>query len=133
MKVILISCLLIGLGCNQPTPVPSKGVDRTPTAASSSIPPGQAHFDFSQIRVLYQPPAPPYPPKAKAAGIQGTVIVELTVDTQGIPYSAKGIAGPVELRPTAEAYALKWKFSPALMNGKPQYARFKLTMPFRLR
>jgi len=133
VKAILCSCLLICFGCHQTITAPSKGADRTPKVASNATSPGQADFDFSQIRVIHQPPAPPYPPEAKAAGIQGTVVVELTVDTYGIPYSAKALTGPVELRPTAEAYALKWKFSPALLNGVPQYARFKMTMPFRLR
>jgi len=133
VKVIPFSCLLIYFGCNHPIPAPSKGTDRTPTAASTSTHPGAADFDFSQIRVIHQPPAPPYPSEAKASGIQGSVVVELTVDTHGIPTSAKALSGPIELRHTAEAYALKWKFSPVILNGVPQYARFKLTMPFRLR
>ncbi len=94
---------------------------------------GMADFDFSQIRVRYQPPPPPYPPEAKARRIQGTVVVELTVDPRGTPVRAEGIQGPGELMSVAIAYALHWRFAPALLNGVPQYARFRLTMPFRLR
>ena len=90
-------------------------------------------FDFSQIKVKYQPPAPPYPPLAKIAKIQGTVVVEIVVGPDGVPTSATAKEGPPQLRPTAEAYAMQWKFEPALLNGQPQYARFKLTMPFRLK
>jgi hypothetical protein len=50
-----------------------------------------------------------------------------------VPTSAVAKEGPPQLRPTAEAYAMQWKFEPAMLNGAPQYARFKLTMPFRLR
>jgi len=90
-------------------------------------------FDFSQIKVKYQPPPPQYPPLAKIAKIQGTVVVEIIVGTDGIPVKATALEGPPQLRATAEQYAMGWKFEPALLNGSPQTARFKLTMPFRLK
>ena len=90
-------------------------------------------FDFSQMKVKYQPPPPAYPPLAKIARIQGTVVVEIIVGTDGIPTSAHAVEGPPQLRAVAEAYAMGWKFEPAMLNGSPQTARFKLTMPFKLR
>lgn len=89
-------------------------------------------FDFSQVRIKYQPPAPAYPPMAKMARIQGTVVVEITIGPDGLPASAVAKEGPAQLRQHAENYAMKWRFEPALLNGQPQYARFKLIMPFRL-
>lgn len=90
-------------------------------------------FDFSQIKVKYQPPAPPYPPLAKIAAIQGTVVVELLIDTAGQVEQAAALQGPPQLRAASEAYAMQWQFEPALLNGAPQQARFRLTLPFRLR
>ncbi len=90
-------------------------------------------FDFSQIKIKYQPPAPPYPPLAKIAKIQGTVVVEITIGIDGVPIKAQALDGPPQLRPAAENYAMSWKFEPAMLNGVPQTAKFKLTMPFRLR
>ncbi len=90
-------------------------------------------FNFSQMKVAYQPPAPPYPALAKIAGIQGTVVVELTVSPTGIVEFAHAIQGPPQLRAAAEAYAVQWQFQPAMLNGVAQRARFRLTMPFRLR
>jgi periplasmic protein TonB len=90
-------------------------------------------FDFSQIVIKHQPPAPPYPALAKIAKIQGTVVVEIVVGTDGVPTSAKAVEGPPQLRATAENYALQWRFEPAKQNGVPQIARFKLTMPFKLK
>ncbi|HLO66806.1 MAG TPA: energy transducer TonB [Holophaga sp.] len=97
---------------------------------------GSAHvvdFDFSQMKIKFQPPAPPYPPLAKIARIQGTVVVEIVVGPDGIPQSAHAVEGPQQLRQTAEQYAMGWKFEPAMLNGVAQTARFKLTMPFRLK
>jgi len=90
-------------------------------------------FDFSQIRIKYQPPAPPYPPLAKIAKIQGTVVVEIIIGIDGVPIKAVALEGPPQLRPAAENYAMQWKFEPAMLNGVPQTAKFKLTMPFKLR
>jgi len=90
-------------------------------------------FDFKQIQVLHQPEPPAYPAEAKAQGIQGTVVVTLIVGTDGRVESAEAGEGPDELRPAAVAYAKGWRFKPAQVDGKPVKARFKLTMPFRLR
>ena len=90
-------------------------------------------MDFSQIRVKRQPEAPAYPPDAKAQRIQGTVVVVLTIDPEGTVTSAKALSGPPELQACAVDYAKAWVFEPAKVKGKPVPARFKLTMPFRLR
>ena len=90
-------------------------------------------FAFNKVHVRHQPEAPAYPAEAKAKRIQGTVVVVLVVGADGVPESAEATEGPEALRPTAVAYAKEWRFEPALVDGKPVKARFKLTMPFRLR
>lgn len=92
-----------------------------------------ADLDFRQIKVRFQPPAPPYPPLAKIAKIQGIVVVLIVIDSSGTPIRVQAIDGPPQLRPAAEGYAMQWRFEPAILNGTPQKARFKLTMPFQLR
>lgn len=107
------------------TPQPAgKAPARTPKAVD---------MEFSRIRILSQPPAPPYPPEAKTARIQGTVEVVITIDEEGQVSSAEAISGPEELHACAVDYAKAWTFKPAKLKGKPVPARFKLTMPFRLR
>lgn len=90
-------------------------------------------MNFKQIRVKHQPEAPVYPPEAKAARIQGTVVVVLVIGTEGKVTSARAISGPPELHACAVDYASAWVFEPVKVKGKPVAARFKLTMPFRLR
>ncbi len=91
-----------------------------------------AKADYGPIKVLKQPPPPPYPEKAKAARIQGVVIVQVAINPEGVPTRAQTLEGPRELRPAAEAYVMQWRFEPALKDGKPVHARFKVTVPFRL-
>ena len=61
------------------------------------------------------------------------MVIEITVGPDGVPTGAVAKEGPPQLRPSAEAYAMQWRFEPALLNGQPQYARFRLTMPYKLR
>ena len=89
--------------------------------------------NFKQLRVRFKPPEPPYPEFAKIARIQGIVVVEVTVGPNGEVSQAKAIEGPLPLRKYAEDYCLKWRFYPAIFNGTPQTARFRLLVPFTLR
>ena len=88
---------------------------------------------FDKVKVAFQPPAPPYPAEAKAQRIQGTVVVQVTIDGKGTPTQAKALSGREELIPTAEAYAIQWRFEPMVRDGKAVAARFTITMPFKLR
>lgn len=115
----------------------------TLTASSPATPPkpkaaeaalsGPVDMKFSQVRVKLQPEAPTYPADAKAARIQGTVVVHLTIDTEGKVTEARAISGPPELHDCAIGYAKGWQFEPVKVKEKAVPARFKLTMPFRLR
>ena len=64
--------------------------------------------------------------------VQGKVVVEIVINPEGVPTQATAVEGPPLLRKFAENYAMTWRFEPALMNGQPQWAKFKLIMPFRL-
>lgn len=88
---------------------------------------------YTQMRIKGMAPLPRYPPIAKASRIQGTVIVELFIDKEGVPALATVLAGPHELAAAAVECALEFRFEPALLNGHPQPGRFRLTLPFRLR
>ena len=92
-------------------------------------------FDCSQIKVLKQPAAPRYPAEAMKRRLAANMVMEIVVDPQGIPISCRPTPGPslAFFTPVAAAYGMRWRFKPAMHNGVPQYARFRMTMPFRLR
>lgn len=102
-----------------------------PKPGSTVSDPVEVHFN--KIRIKHQPDAPPYPPEAKAQRIQGTVVVVLVIDVEGKVTEAKAISGPPELHACAVGYARDWEFEPAQVKGKPVAAKFKLSMPFRLK
>lgn len=102
-------------------------------APGTSVKEEPVSLEFSKVRIKHQPDPPAYPPEAKAARIQGTVVVGLTIGPDGRVTEAKALSGPPELQPCAIEYARAWEFEPVKVKGKPVPARFKLTMPFRLR
>jgi len=76
---------------------------------------------------------PIYPEEAKTAGIFGIVIVEATIDENGIVRSVKVLKA---LEPSLDRAAIdavrQWKFKPGTKNDKPVPVLFNLTINFRL-
>lgn len=90
-------------------------------------------FDFSVIKVASMPPQPPYPPAARMNRVQGTVVVEVVIGTDGLPVTVSALEGPGPLLAYSLEYAMKWRFVPARLHGKAEWARFKMNLNYRLR
>jgi TonB family protein len=75
---------------------------------------------------------PVYPSMAKAAHIQGVVIVEVTLDEEGDVLTARTLQGHPLLKDGAEKAALGWKFTPTSLNGMPVRVVGTLTFNFNL-
>lgn len=76
---------------------------------------------------------PPYPTGAKIRGIQGTVWVDLVVDSSGRTISIGPANGPKELIPPALLCAIQTRFPPLVRDGKPRAFKVTYGFPFRLR
>jgi TonB family protein len=61
-----------------------------------------------------------YPPAAQAKGIEGTVAVQVTIDSNGEVTDASVLGGPDELRRTVQQSVLTWHFTSASANSKRQ-------------
>ena len=77
-------------------------------------------------------PAPVYPPAAKAAGVGGTVAVQIVVDEAGNVETAEAVSGPALLRDAAETAARRARFSPTLLSGQPLKVSGVVTYNFGL-
>lgn len=62
---------------------------------------------------------PAYPSAAKAAGVSGTVVVEITTDELGKVIAVKTVSGPAELRAVCEEAAKGWEFEPTSLSKVP--------------
>jgi TonB family protein len=92
----------------QPSPGPAPAPNG-PIRVSSAVMAGQ---------VVSQVP-PVYPPDAKNAHIQGTVVLKAIVGKTGDVEQVSVVSGPPELTHSAIDAVSKWKYKPYLLNGQP--------------
>jgi protein TonB len=62
---------------------------------------------------------PVYPAEAKQNRIQGTVSLEVGIDTEGHVSQVTVLAGPPELVQSAVDAVRQWVYKPTLLNGEP--------------
>ncbi len=64
-------------------------------------------------------PMPVYPPDAKKAGIEGTVVLAATIGTDGTVEHLTVQSGPSALQKSALEAVRQWTYKPFLLNGEP--------------
>jgi protein TonB len=75
---------------------------------------------------------PVYPPIARSARVQGVVILELTVDTQGFVTDARVLRSIPLLDQAALDAVRQWQYTPTLLNGIPVPVVMTATVQFTL-
>lgn len=81
---------------------------------------------------LIEAPQPTYPDEVKNQKIEGLVAVVITIGGDGNVIHAKADSGPKELYAVSEAAALKARFQPSLVDGKPTKVNGIMTYKFVL-
>ena len=78
------------------------------------------------------PPEPLATPLAYPDDASGdaTVVVELTVDTEGSVVEARALSGEAPFRDAALAAVRGWRFAPARREGRPVSARIRYSVQF---
>jgi TonB family protein len=99
--------------------------DRGPTGLS--LPPASAALPRLTVPIsqgvsggaLLQRVIPVYPLEARQLHVQGTVVLEATINEQGLIENLRVISGSPLLSKSALDAVRKWRYSPYLLNGKP--------------
>ena len=74
---------------------------------------------------------PIYPETARQANVQGIVILEAVIGTDGTVIDVHAVSGPDELTPAALDAVKWWRFEPYLVNGQPVQVKTRLAIDFR--
>lgn len=82
-------------------------------------------------RVHYVPPI--YPAIARAAGIEGTVILEAVIGTDGAVREVRALRPAPVLEAAAVEAVQQWLFTPTRLNGEPVPVVMTVTVTFTLR
>jgi TonB family protein len=87
------------------------------TQASVQVAPGLSEADSNVL--LIKRVAAQYPPLARQARIQGTVTIEVTVNSDGTIKHVRLISGHPMLAPSAIEAIQQWRYKPYVLDGKP--------------
>jgi periplasmic protein TonB len=75
---------------------------------------------------------PVYPPSAKENHIEGTVVLQAVVGTDGQIADLTPISGPTELTQAALDAVKQWQYRPYVLSGEPAEAVMRITVNFKL-
>jgi TonB family protein len=101
--------------------------------ASSQVTPARARVSSTVMQDLLVTKVPPtYPPMARQARIQGTVILQVQLNKSGDVENIQLVSGHPVLAPAAVEAVKQWKYKPYLLNGEPIAVETTVTVNFTL-
>jgi TonB family protein len=75
---------------------------------------------------------PVYPAEAKAARVQGTVVLHAVISKEGRIEDLQVLSGPKELVESALAAVNRWTYKPYLLNGEPTEVETTITVHYSM-
>ena len=75
---------------------------------------------------------PTYPPMARTARIQGTVVLQAVISTQGTIENLRVVTGHPLLAPAAVEAVRQWRYRPYILNNDPVEVETQITVNFSL-
>ena len=124
---------------SEPMPSIDSSVSSTEADALAATAAGQPKEPTAPIPVggdvkpaqLLKSVPPIYPAMARNQRISGNVQIDALVDESGNVAAVKVLSGPVLLHRAALDAVKQWKYSPALLDGKPTSMHLTVTVQFR--
>lgn len=115
-----------------PLPLPAR-------VKSGTGQPGEEVYDVKSTPGITEPspmimPMPPYTPEARAARVEGILVLQAIIATDGSVSAVRVIRGlGYGLDESAEnTVKTKWRFRPGMLNGQPVNVRAMVEITFRL-
>ena len=84
------------------------------------------------VGMLLQKITPVYPPIAKAARVQGTVVLQATISKTGRLKNLQVVSGPAMLQQAALDAVRQWRYKPYLLNNEPVEVETTVNVIFTL-
>jgi protein TonB len=82
--------------------------------------------------MILQKTQPVYPPIAKAARVQGTVVLQATISKTGTITDLHVVSGPAMLQGSALDAVRTWRYRPYLLSGEPVEVETTINVIFTL-
>jgi periplasmic protein TonB len=92
-----------------------------------------APYQVAELPVLEEDFKAPYPPEARKLGVEGEVVMMLTIDAAGKVAQVKRLSGPGHgLDEAAVAAAHRFRFKPATLHGEPVATEIRYVYSFEI-
>ena len=95
------------------------------TAPTANLP----RSDLVDARLINSP-SPAYPPIARSRRLTGLVVLKVLVGKDGRVASAQFVSGPEIFKDSALEAVRRWRYSPAILNGKPTEQETEVKIKF---
>ncbi len=105
------------------------------TTIASSRDAGPQRVEVAEARtsgLIVKKVAPVYPPMAREARVQGTVILRVQISKSGNVENIQLVSGHYMLAPAAIEAVKQWEYKPYLLNGEPVDVETRVTVNFTL-
>jgi len=99
-------------------------------SAPAKAAPVQVSSDVMQKLIIHRVD-PDYPAEARQAGLQGVIVLDIVVGSDGSVEEMRPLNGPALLAHSAMDALRWWKFEPYRVNGKPTPAETTVAVEFR--
>src|SRR5271167_3650893 len=108
-------------------------IGNTPTVAPKAVAPQRVRVSQGVSQgLLIRQVKPTYPPLARQARIQGTVVLQALISKDGSITSLTLVSGHPMLAPSAIDAVKQWKYKPYLLNGEPVEVETEVQVNFTL-
>lgn len=118
------SALALGMHANAASGGSDSNANKAPKQLTVSA-------DEMQHNILTKA-VPVYPPAAKKARIQGKVVIDAVIGTDGTVENLRVLSGPQELQQSALDAVRQWTYKPYLLNGDPIEVETTINIVYRL-
>jgi protein TonB len=108
------------------------GAARQPAAPVEEARAKEAETVKLEMPRLLRASRPVYPAMARAARVEGDVVIEATIEETGRVGAMEVVSGPAALRQAAKDALATWKYEPARRNGQKVGMKLLVTVRFRL-
>ena len=106
-------------------------VDAAPVVANVEAADGRLQVSAGKLQQnLVSRPDPVYPVEAKAARVQGAVVLKAVISKTGTVEDLQVVSGPEMLEASAIEAVSRWAYKPYLMNGAPVEVETTITVNF---
>ncbi|MGB8524719.1 MAG: energy transducer TonB [Candidatus Acidiferrales bacterium] len=106
-----------------------------PSSAPASHPPDAAlahrQVVLRPLQLIHQV-TPAYPPEAVSKRIEGNVLLNAVIGSNGSIKALQCVGGPAELRDAAMEAVRQWQYTPFQLNGTPMEIHFEIGILFSL-